>query len=383
MSLCTDWQALRLNQPLVAYQSPAHEGALGRTFSLMQVSNSRIRVLALKKAEQSDEYVVRLVEMDGRPAENVSITFAAPITAAREVNGAEEPVGTAGVTEGALVTSFKAFQPRTFAVKLGAVPSRVAVVQSQPVALPYDQCVTTPDGRPGAGYFDNQGRSLASEMLPQEIAYGGIRFRLAAAGYGKHNAVIPSGQTIELPEGNFNRVYLLAASANGDQPASFRIGDQAVDLTIQDWSGYIGQWDNRIWKQEAPPPPTPEQLAQQAARAGGSGRGGRGQAAGGRGQAAGGRGSRGPRMIEVFDGLIPGYIKPSPVAWFASHRHASDGSNEPYAYSYLYGYAIDVPAGARTLTLPYNGNIRILAITVSAGSVPLRPAQVLTDYLER
>ena len=53
------------------------------------------------------------------------------------------------------------------------------------------------------------------------------------------------GQTIELPAGQFNRVYILAASADGDQKAKFRVGDQAVELNIQDWSGFIGQWDTR------------------------------------------------------------------------------------------------------------------------------------------
>jgi len=364
----TDWQALRLNQPLIAFQSPSHAGALGKTFSLMKVSNSRIRVLAVKKAEQTDEYVVRLVEMNGKPAKDVRISFAVPVAAAREVNGAEEPVGTATIANGELVTSFTAFQPRTFALKLGPAPARPAAILSQPVKLSYDQCVATPDGRPGAGYFDSQGRALPAEMLPSQIIFGGIRFSLAPAGYGRHNAVIPRGQTITLPAGNFKRLYLLAASAGGDVRATFRIGDNPVDLTIQDWSGYVGQWDNRIWKQVPAPQPTPEQLAQQAARGGG---------AGGRG------GQQGPRMVDVMDGLIPGFIKPSPVAWFASHRHASDGSNEPYAYSYLFAYAIDIPAGATTLTLPTNERIRILAITVSDEGAQMRPIQHLTDYLER
>jgi len=38
-----------------------------REFSLLNVSNPRIRVLALKKAELSEEIIVRLVELDGRP----------------------------------------------------------------------------------------------------------------------------------------------------------------------------------------------------------------------------------------------------------------------------------------------------------------------------
>ena len=64
------------------------------------------------------------------------VSFAAPITAAREVNGQEQPVGPATVTDGALVTSFAAYQPRTFALSdLGAAPVTVAGVHSAPVAL--------------------------------------------------------------------------------------------------------------------------------------------------------------------------------------------------------------------------------------------------------
>src|SRR3712207_8262676 len=52
--------------PLVAFEAAPHAGALGKSFSLLNVSNSRVRVLALKKAEESDEVVVRLVELDGK-----------------------------------------------------------------------------------------------------------------------------------------------------------------------------------------------------------------------------------------------------------------------------------------------------------------------------
>src|ERR1039458_7928532 len=91
--------------------------ALGRTFSLLKVSDPRIRVLAVKKAEKGDEVVVRLVELDGKPQSDVKISFAAPITAAREINGQEQPVGPATLVDGSLLTSFGAYQPRTFALR--------------------------------------------------------------------------------------------------------------------------------------------------------------------------------------------------------------------------------------------------------------------------
>jgi alpha-mannosidase len=40
---------------------------------------------------------------------------------------------------------------------------------------------------------------------------------------------------------------VLAASAEGDQMATFHAGDQAVELTVEAWGGFIGQWDTRLW----------------------------------------------------------------------------------------------------------------------------------------
>jgi alpha-mannosidase len=171
--------------------------------------------------------------------------------------------------------------------------------------------------------------------------------------------VVAKGQTIHLPAGKFNRVYVLAASADGDQTATFRVGEKAVDATIQDWGGFIGQWDDRIWKsKEVSVPPRPGAPAGTASR------------------------TRTDPYGEMV-GLKPGFIKRAEVAWFASHRHTADGANEPYAYSYLFAYPLDVPAGATTLTLPDNEKIRILAISVAEEGATAKPVQPLYDTLER
>jgi alpha-mannosidase len=82
-----------------------------------------------------------------------------------------------------------------------------------------------------------------------------------------------------------------------------------------------------------------------------------------------------------YTGLKPGFIKRAPVAWFASHLHSAQGANEPYSYCYLYAYAVDLPADAKTLTLPNNEKIRILAVTVADQVGEVRPAQPLYDTL--
>ncbi len=354
----TDWQALRLNQPLIAFESSRHPGALGASFSLLQVSNPRVRVLALKKAEKSDEVILRLVEIDGRKQPGVRIAFAAPVAGAHEVNAQEMSLGSARVNNGELTADFGPYQPRTFAVKLAPARARVAAPRSQPVALTYDLAVTSWDNEKSSGGFDGDGHALPAEMLPEQIEYAGIRFNLAPGEVGKANALVARGQTIPLPAGNFNRLYLLAAAVNGDQKAAFRLGDQPVELTIQDWGGYIGQWDNRQWEARQLPVPSRSNSTPPAGTP--------------------------PRMYTALEykGLTPGFVKPAPVAWFASHRHTADGANEPYSYSYLFAYSMELPPGARTLTLPDNDNIRVLAISVGEESGRIKAAQPLYDVPE-
>jgi alpha-mannosidase len=83
-----------------------------------------------------------------------------------------------------------------------------------------------------------------------------------------------------------------------------------------------------------------------------------------------------------YTGLIPGFIKRAPVAWFASHQHSAQGSNEPYAYCYLFAYSLDLPPGSTTLTLPNNDKIRILAVTVADQPDEVSPVQPLYDMLD-
>ncbi|MGA9383727.1 MAG: glycoside hydrolase family 38 C-terminal domain-containing protein [Candidatus Sulfotelmatobacter sp.] len=337
----TDWQAQRLNDPLIAFQAKKHAGALGREFSLLKVSNPRIRVLALKKAEQSDEIVVRLVELDGKPQRDVKISFNTAIISAREVNGQEQPVVSTPVVDGAIVTSFSAYQPRTFAVKLAAARTKVASVRSTPVTLHYDLATASNDGTPSAGGFDAKGNALPAEMLPEQITFNDVQFRLAAAKTGSPNAVVAKGQTIDLPEGRHDRVYVLAASADGDQNAAFEVGKKNVELNIQNWGGFVGQWDDRQWSSK----------------------------------------DTSNDDYGEMTGIKPGYIKRADLAWYCSHHHNAAGENVPYSYSYLFAYSIDLPAGTKTIKLPNNDKIRIMAISVADENAEVKPVQPLYDVL--
>lgn len=233
-----------------------------------------------------------------------------------------------------------------------------------PIDLKYDLAVADRDGERMKSGFDGEGSALPAEMLPRELNYAGVVFHLAPA--DKANAIVTRGQDISLPAG-VSRVYVLAASTGGDQNATFRIGNESVNAMIQDWGGFIGQWDNRQWKQtdvrlqpRAMPPEIPPDIAVLLQRS-----------------------TTRSNPYGEMAGITPGFTKGAPMAWFASHRHTPAGTNEAYAYSYLFAYTIDVPANTRTLTLPQNDNVRILAITGSNERATVKPAHPLYDTLKR
>ncbi len=355
----TDWQAWRLNQPLIAFGTAKHSGGLGKSFSLLKVNNTRIRLLGLKKAENSDEVIVRFVELSGELQRDVRVTFGAPISAAREVNAQEQSLGAAAVAAGELVATFGPYEPRTFALKLAPPRAKVAAPESRPVTLTYDIAAASKVDTKSQGGFNAAGEALPAEMLPSEIDYAGIHFKLAPADAGKPDAVAARGQSIALPAGKYNRVYVLTASSDGDQNANFRAGDNSVQLNIEDWGGFIGQWDNRSWTQKEVPVHFPAGYTPRADE------------------------PKTQTVMEFNGQITPGFIKRAPVAWYSDHRHTADGKNEAYSYSYLFAYAIDLPAGAKTLTLPDNDKIRIMAITVADEPRQVSPTGPLYDTLER
>jgi alpha-mannosidase len=362
----TDWHAQRLNQPLIAFRSDKHTGRLGKSFSIMRVNRDQVRVLALKKAEDTDEIIVRIVEVDGEPAPNVKILFASPVQSAREVNGQEQPIGNATVVSGQLVTSLERYQPRTFAVKLIPREFPPDAPQTSQLNLQYEMAVATNDGDKVPAGFDGSGSAMPAELLPEQLPFAGIGFKLGPSGTGKLNAVVARGQSLSLPAG-VRRVYVLAASATEDQEVTFGLGATRVPLKIHAWNGFVGQWDNRVWKRSevrvsprAIPPEVPPDIAAILQRSR----------------------TRVDPYGEVSS-ITPGFIKRAPIVWYASHHHTANGENEAYAYSYLFGYVIDVPANSKSLTLPNNDKVRILAITTSSERYGVEPAHPLYDTLEK
>jgi alpha-mannosidase len=329
----------RLNVPLLAWQADAHNGPLGPSFSLLRVDGEGgaavpVAVRALKLAEDGDEIVVRLQELSGKDVAGVRLDFAAPVVDVREVNGAEEPItehGTGGalppttrslvgLEDGTVVLNLAPFQPRTLEVKLAPAPVTLGAPTSTPLALPFDRVGITPADARRDGDFDGEGHTIAGELLPATVVSAGIAFRTGPREKGSANVLACRGQKITLPAGDLNRAYLLAAAVGGDRAATFVVDGKPMTLLVPDWAEPVGQWNSRI--------------------------------------VAG-------RFVDDPERIAPGYAKTVPLAWVGTHRHDARGENEAYVFTYLFRLRLDLPPGARTLTLPNDPHLRVAAITAA------------------
>jgi alpha-mannosidase len=329
------WQAARLNQPLIAFQAPKHDGKLGKSYSLLSVSSDDVLVNAVKKAESSDEIVVRVRELNGTGVDNARITFDRSIISAREINGVEETVGNTVFNGKELTVSLTPYQPMAFAVKLQRSDANLqSKTQWASVPLPFDlDCISSDDNRKD-GDIDGHGNCLVAELLPDTVWFRGVPFVIGPTEAGLKNAISCNGQTVNLPEGHHDDLHLLACSVNGPSKGRFIVGTDTSELWIQDYAMPLGQWNNRLVSGE---------------------------------------------LGNDIYGIAPAYINRQPVAWYGSHRH-NNGENEAYKFTYLYDVPLKILEGATTLTLPNNESIKILAGTaVSSLYDDVVPVQPICD----
>ena len=336
----TPWQAEFLNKPLVAVETPKHNGIKGTSFSMLTLNTPKVGVMALKKAENSDYFIVRVNELTGHDQTRVSLKFPSPIVEAYEVNGQEQKIGAATIVGNSLNFDLSHYTIRSFAFKLATQSQQV--VKQEPVKLDYDQDVVSfdinrTDGNMMPVYDPTDHGNVCNypaELVPAEIVSEGIRFKMGSVQDLQKNVVTCNGQTLPLPEGDYNKVYILA-SATEETSGAFNADGLVSNLTIANWKGFIGQhYDRQI------------DLDGYTVRS-----------------------------------IKEPYLKNDNIAWFASHWHFGYPTrNEPYSYSYIFKYALYVPAHATTITLPRNNKIKIFAITAAQNTRDeLKVLQPLSD----
>lgn len=307
-----------LNQGIKAFATGKHGGNLGKIYSLASSDNRNVLIKALKKAESSDEYVVRVYEAAGKESQNASIVFADNIVSAVEADGTEKTIGKASFNGNRLEVSIKPNSIKTYKVRFAS--DRKVQAAGEPLQLAYDKkCFSWNEFRAAADF--DSGYSYAAELVPAEMNVNGVDFALETR--EELNGMTCKGNVIKLPADRaYNRLYILAAAASdNDVKGTFRAGNSSQEIVVPSYTGFIGQWGHI--------------------------------------------------------GHTEGYLKDAEVAYVGTHRHSGEGDH-PYEFTYMFKFAIDIPAGATEVVLPENENIVIFAATaVNDVVAPVCPASEL------
>lgn len=240
------WQARFFNQPLLAFESSKHAGELSESFSMISVNRPEVGLMAFKKMESGEGYVIRVNELTGKDVKNIQVTLPVDVLDAYEINGQEKRIGNVKFSKDRIQFDLSPYTIRSFAVKLKE-NNKVTVVQ-QPLEIPYNTDVISFDENREDGMMFNR-QSLPAELLPDYVESEGIRFKIGSKEDEENNAIVCSEQSIPLPKGNYTKLYLLAAAAN-DTEADFYVDGQPTKLGIQRWTGYVGQFYNRVLSQD-------------------------------------------------------------------------------------------------------------------------------------
>lgn len=315
----TQLNARFFNQPAVAFITDRHSGNLGGEYSFGSISDASVIVRAIKKAENSDEIVVRVNEGANKAISDVRFILGKGIESARELNAVEDVIGEAVVEDGSLVFSLGAFEVKTFALKLK--DCNIASKASQtPVELPFNTDIVTFNHDRAAANIPTINVSVPGEIFPKEITCRSIKFKTGDIWGDGNNALICGGQQLNVTGDKF---YFVGASLYGDKVYNFTVDGKSYPVKVQSINERIGKWD-------------------------------------------------------LYDLAETANIKTDKLAWECTHTHKASGD---VAASQLYFFMYEVPVGEQgVVTLPEDNGLLILAATKTSDK---KDATLITPLYDR
>lgn len=317
----TQLNARFFNQPLVAFVSDKHIGALGSEYSFGGISHNNVILRAMKKAENSNEIVVRFNEGNSVEAKNVEFFLGNGILTAREVNAMEDNIGEAEVRDSKLIFDIAPYEVKSFALTLKSAKVSEKTYTT-PVELPFNADVVTFNHNRNSAAIPTINVSLPGEIFPKEIDCCGIKFKTGDIWGDGNNALICSGQTVPV-EGE--KIYFVAASLYGDKVYNFKAGDRVVPVSVQSINERIGKWD-------------------------------------------------------LYDLAETANIKTDRLAWECTHTHSANKDNAA-SQLYFFMYELNI-SGVDSVTLPDDKGLIILAATQSKDSSYIRLETALYDRIK-
>lgn len=226
----TQCEARDFIMPMATFITSVHNGDLGSEYSFGSLSGNAI-IRAVKKAENSDEIIIRINESEKKEQKGVILSLNCEILSAREIYASEEHISDISLVDGNLVFDLKPYEIKSFALKIKKAERRIS--RNTIIDIIGNVTAFSSNSRP-EGSLPVIGKTIPQEITPERIISNGISFELPKDG----KAMLCGGQTLQLPTGT-KKAYLLAASLNGDK--FVKINDRAYK--INDIHEYYAGWD--------------------------------------------------------------------------------------------------------------------------------------------
>ena len=286
-------------QPMHTFITDKHDGKLGNEFSFVSLNNDKVRITAVKKAQDSDRIILRVTECSGSDINGVKACFASPVTAVFEVQGDETEISRIETDGNRICFDMSHNSIRSFAVEFGKTEKTAK--NTKVIELDCNATGITADSE--RHFSDLKGGvSLPAEIMPDNLLFAGVDYSFSK---NAKNCIVCDGREIAVGEG-FDSVHLLAASLDGDRNVRFECGAEAVFATVPDSSEMLGHWD-------------------------------------------------------LMQSASTGYIKPYAQAMTLTHTHGKNGNLTAKQF-YLFDIKIDLNS-ASSVKLPKDENIVIFAAT--------------------
>ncbi len=225
-------------QPFAAVLTDKHKGTLGSSYAFGKLNKENVLLRAVKRAEDSDEIVVRFNESANEKTENIRFKLGEGIESAREIYASEETLDEATVTNGTLIFDLAPYEVKSFALKLKPLSASAKPKQGTEIRLKGNTTLfTARDFSQKPVIRDYHGLTLPKELHPETISCKGLIFALDA-----EQAVRCKGGKLFLG-GKYKKLSLLLLLGGEDKNCTFKLDGKPVVRTVYSSLDAMGQWD--------------------------------------------------------------------------------------------------------------------------------------------
>lgn len=295
--------AVALNNGALVYDVTKHDGKKSSISFVDQLPDG-VELRAIKKAEDSDDIIVRIQESHGVAHKDVKLSFNnCTVKKAIFCNGYETEKAFAEIDGNSVIFDIGRYNVVTLKIKLSADAPVAVKSEYKTLDLPYDGDILCDAGQAK----DTEGVYVPAELYPDYITSSKIGYALSRS---DNNMIVANGQKIALEEG-YSAVKVLCAVKNDAKNLVFKAGEKEFNVKVAPFTGFAGSREMVV---------------------------------------------NGSGNLNTED----------EIAFVVTHVRNEKGEDKLYDFAYLYAYEIPTN-GASALILPTDSDLIVFAITQIKG----------------